>query len=72
MIVKVQLSLASSDGVRRVLVYNESRTFRYEGAAEPDLVAKMAGRDKLYCRATPRADGVLDLHPDDETPGQDW
>lgn len=36
-IFKIQRSLASTDGVRTVLVYNESRTMEYQGELFPEI-----------------------------------
>jgi hypothetical protein len=69
MIVKVQVSLASSDGVTRVLIYNQSRSFTYEGGVNQDMVETMAGRAKAYFEADMGPGG---LEIGDEVEGQDW
>ena len=74
-IVKVQLSLASSDGVQRALVYNRKRDHQGEFPAPPDLVKKMNGRPKAFFAAAFRknkgGDGYTILIGD-EAPWQDW
>jgi excinuclease UvrABC ATPase subunit len=40
-IVKLQMSLATSDDGRRVLVYNEDRSFTYEGGCNQDMIDSM-------------------------------
>ena len=58
MIVKVQVSLASSDNVTRVLIYNQSRTFEYVGGLNQDMVDVMAGRPKAFFEASMGGDGL--------------
>lgn len=58
MIVKVQTSLVSSDGVPRVLIYDRSRSFTYEGGINADVVAAMAGRKKAFFVAALTDDGL--------------
>lgn len=48
MIVKVQISQFSSDGVSRMLVYNESRTVKYEGEVTKEVLLKMKGLPKQF------------------------
>lgn len=69
MIVKVQVSLASSDGVTRVLIYNEDKTFSYEGGVNPDMVEAMNGRPKAYFLASMGPGG---LEIGDEVDEQPW
>jgi len=68
-IVKVQVSLASSDGVTRCLIYNKDRSFAYEGGLNEDMVKTMAGRPKAYFKATLGSEG---LEIWEEMPEQDW
>lgn len=72
MIVKVQLSRAGSGPRRMVLIYNQDRSVRFEGAAEPDLIAAMGGRDKAFFHATVDADGILDLLTGEPVPDPGW
>jgi len=51
MIVKVQMSLFSSDGTPRCLIYNETRSFQYEGGVNEDMVETMDGRAKAFFEA---------------------
>lgn len=50
MIVKVQVSLRSSDGPQ-MLIYNEARDVQWEGPLTPDVKKLMHGRDKAYFEA---------------------
>jgi len=68
-IVKVQLSLASSAEMRRVLVYNLSRSVEWEGDAGADVLRVMGNRVKAYFHATVR--GTL-VHLGKEAPEQSW
>jgi hypothetical protein len=68
-IVKVQVSLASSDGVTRVLIYNQNCTFEYEGGINEDMVETMAGRAKAYFEASMGPDG---LEIGEELEDQSW
>jgi hypothetical protein len=72
MLVKVQLSLASSDGVRRVLIYNRDRSVRVEGEIGDELVAKLGGRNKVFCNASIDTHGVIDLDLSELLPEQGW
>lgn len=47
-IVKVQLSLASSDGAQSVLVYDEERVHVWEGEVSDDVREAMDGEPKKY------------------------
>ncbi|MBX3203212.1 MAG: hypothetical protein KF894_34125 [Labilithrix sp.] len=69
MIVKVQMSLASGDGIRRVLIYDRPRRFQYEGGVNDDVVEMMGDRAKAYFEAGIR-DGNLELGP--EVEAQSW
>lgn len=68
MILKVQVSLASSDGVTRVLVYNKDRSFTYQGGVNQDMVDTMAGREKAFFEGG-IVDGVLEMGDEVEDPG---
>ena len=68
MIVKVQMSQFSSDGVPRVLIYNESKSFTYEGGVNVDMVETMAGRSKAYFEAEMGPEG-LEIGDEVEDPG---
>lgn len=69
MIVKVQVSQFSSDGVTRCLIYNADRSFTYEGGLNQDMVDVMAGRPKAYFEAIMGSGG---LEIGDEVTEQDW
>jgi hypothetical protein len=71
MIVKVQISLESADNVRRVLVYNEDRSFAYQGGINDEVLAsmKLYGRPKAYFEAEV-VKGVIEIG--EEVEAQDW
>lgn len=69
MIVKVQLSQATSDGIKRILLYNKDRSFTYEGVFGPDIADAMAGRPKAFFEAS-MGPGGLELG--DEVPDPGW
>lgn len=71
MIVKVQVSLATSHQNPQVLVYNEDRSVRYEGDADVELLLKMDGRPKMFCVAA-LVNGELELYPEAEVGEQGW
>lgn len=50
-IVKVQLSLNSSDGVQHVLIYNKDKSIYYEDIADEAMIEAMAGKPKRYFNA---------------------
>lgn len=51
MIVKVQLSLQSSNGVAYMLIYNEDRSVMYETEATEEIKTLMEMRPKAYFEA---------------------
>lgn len=52
MIVKVQLSLFSTEGTaRQVLMYNRTRSVWFQGVASPDILKAMAEEDKAFFNA---------------------
>jgi len=48
MIVKVQLRMTSSDGIRKVLVYNKSKSIIYQEDANQEIIDKMNGEVKKF------------------------
>lgn len=52
MIVKVQLSIITSEKNRRVLIYNEDRTIEYETDASKEIVDLMRGDLKAFFHAS--------------------
>lgn len=70
-IVKVQISLASSDGVQTVLVYTKDMADWYEGVAGAG-VKKLMGRElkKYFYAWVPYESGQIEFL--DEAPEQDW
>ena len=69
MIVKVQVSLHSSDGVTRVLIYNQDRSFSYEGGINQDMVDTMGLRPKAFFEASMGPEG---LEIGEEVPDPGW
>lgn len=72
MIVKVQVSLFTSDDIPTVLVYNEDRSHRYEGPIIKGLMKKMNGYPKKFFWANvnlSRPD-LIDIL--EEAPWQKW
>lgn len=70
MIVKVQVSLSTSDGVARCLVYNKDRSVTFEDNLSEDVAEVMDGRPKGYFRATIGPTGLLEIG--DEVEEQSW
>lgn len=65
MICKIQMSLFTSDGTAKVLIYNKSRTVMYEATGEEAKeVIKKYGmsktKNKIYVKAT-NTNGILNL-----------
>ena len=70
LLVKVQLALHSSDGIKRCLITNEERTLRYETTDE-GLIKTMAGRSRVFYWA--QLEGTfLHLHAEAVNQDQDW
>ena len=70
MIVKIQISLATSADKSRVLVYNEDRSIRWEDKAPEAVLILMNGAPKRFFHADVDKDGRLIL--DSEAPEQEW
>ena len=51
MIVKVQVSLFSTDGTKRMLIYNEDRSTFFEGDLTQEVRKAMDGQPKAYFEA---------------------
>lgn len=68
-IVKVQLSLYTSEPVRQVVVYNEDRSIEFMMDAPADVLELMGDRPKAFFYATLK-DGTMGL--DEEAPWQEW
>lgn len=56
MIVKVQISQFSTDGGTHMLIYNKSRTVRYEDVATDEVLKAMDGSLKEFFKAKLIAD----------------
>jgi hypothetical protein len=50
-VVKVQLSLATSDGKPSVLVYNKQRNLSWEGRPDRWLAKRLSGQPKAFFNA---------------------
>lgn len=72
MIFKVQVSLATSDGSVRILVYDREQAVTYEDevSGEHPVLWLMAGRLRAFFRGHVRRDGQISL--DDEVPDEEW
>ena len=73
-IVKVQLSLASSDGSRTMLAYNEDRSLQFESEAHAETAQRMGDRVKAFFWAdlVGKIKGQAKLVINEEAPEQDW
>ena len=69
MIVKVQRALATTDGIDRVLIYDASRRFAYEGGINEDMVEALGNRPKAYFEAE-LVEGRLEIG--EEVEAQPW
>jgi len=72
-IVKVQISITSSEPVRQALIYNEDHTVWAEYDAPKDLIRRVGpcgGAWKRYFWAYIDKDKIL--HLDDYAPDQSW
>lgn len=61
MIVKVQISQATSAPKAQVLVYNKERTLSYQGDATEEILDLMDGRPKAFFHAAILLNGKLDI-----------
>lgn len=70
-IVKVQLSVTTTAGVRQILVYNQNRSWSFEGPAQQDMITTMGPRLKAFFWA--RKEGpMLDIDTVTPCPEQTW
>lgn len=60
-VVKVQLSLFSSEGHPKALIYNKDKSVWWEGIAADELIKKMGGRVKMFFKARIEKDNSLSL-----------
>lgn len=51
MIVKVQISLVSTDGQKHALVYDKLRKYEYQGVATAEILGAMNGVNKKFFNA---------------------
>ena len=69
-IVKVQISLFSSDDQKLVMIYDEGRTFTDQFPATKELLDGMGGEPKKFFWAKTADDGFLELG--EEAEWQEW
>lgn len=55
-IVKIQASIQTSLDQQQMLIYNRSKTKVFEGPITDQVKKLLAGRDKVYARATVKTD----------------
>lgn len=71
MIVKVQLSIFTSEEEQQVLIYSKGGENWYQGPANPFIVKMMDGAAKAFFHAyVPYESGQIELL--EEAPEQDW
>lgn len=70
MIVKVQISIATTHPNRRVLIYNKDRSITYEADVTDEVLALVEGLPKTYFKA--HLDRYKKLVLDERTKDQDW
>lgn len=70
MIVKLQISLGSSDGRTRALIYNEERTVLTEMEPGQDILDVMGDDAKAYFTAVLHENGMLQIK--ERVPEQAW
>lgn len=63
-VVKVQLSLTTSEAVPQALIYDATMLVFFSGDSTPDLVERMAGRPRAFMHAHLDEDGVVILEED--------
>ena len=68
-IVKVQLSLRTSELCQQVLIYPRSRKDAYQGDATPEIVEMMNGELKAFFYAKIKRDH---FELEERAPWQDW
>lgn len=59
--VKVQLSLYTNDNKRRMLVYNEDRSIKWEEIATEEVIIAMEGKNKRFFEAELDKDNRINL-----------
>lgn len=69
-IVKIQVSLASSDGKSLTLIYDMGRSIEAEFETSKDITRIMKGESKIFSYAHLDEKGGLIL--DEQAPNQDW
>ena len=69
MIVKVQLSLTTSEECQQVCIYNEDESVFWMGDASKELIKEMKGEFKQF-RYAEIIDSKIDIQ--EEAPWQEW
>lgn len=59
MLVKIQISQASSDRKKHMLIYNKSRTVTREREASPEVIKAIKGRSKAFFNIRDTPDGFV-------------
>lgn len=70
MIVKVQISIATNQPNRRVLIYNKDRSITYETDVTDEVLELVEGLPKTYFKA--HLDRYKKLVLDERVEDQDW
>lgn len=68
-VVKVQLSLHTSETKQQVLVYNEDKSVYWQDVAGESILGAMSGKAKAFFKATRNQQGVIELHQEVSDPG---
>jgi hypothetical protein len=69
-IVKVQVSLFTTESAQQVLVYNEDRSVMYQGDVTQDILDAMGGAPRRYFFAVINDDNTIGI--EDPAPEQTW
>jgi len=70
-IVKVQVSLFTTESEPQVLIYNKNLSHSYQGPVSEDIIEIMKGEPKKFFYAKlPKKPGQIELL--NEAPWQDW
>lgn len=67
-IIKVQMSLMTSESNQQLLVYNKDRSIYMQGDAGKDIAEVMAGRPKVFFEAT-LTNGLIEVGKEVPDPG---
>jgi hypothetical protein len=70
LIVKVQISLFTTETTRQMLVYDRRKSVVFQGDVTQEVLDEMEGDPKAFFHATHRRDGAIELHR--RAPWQEW